>query len=376
MRIQFLVEVFQNNGSEEPYSFRLPSVAMVTLLLFLSSVEARAVDGVKYVVTQNTHGFNSPIASDSPGAKVESTQLYAGTILTKVPPPDESVSTWRGEKFVFFTKYTDNTVTVWVNERFVMSLREFAENLVKEGVEEDLENQQGFYRPWLIRFQQNPAIAESWSAVNRLIKENSDLPPNNQLADPYFSRAEIWLSVANYSDAVADLITGINICKDRGMAANLYYPFTKKLDEAIRLLESSPLPAVGVDLGWSAAASKQYSLGVSSYFSNRMDEALISFSNCVAMSPQTPHYWYFRALVNRSLGRMEHAQHDAILGVHFEQKIDATNQVQTMNERLSRVQGESRTWLEQFRQGMISNHLLGFSHPSRGPADESTGGAE
>lgn len=342
---------------------------VITLVAFSPATLSFAESGTLYVVTQKAHGFQNPVGSDSEKALSEATEISAGTIVREVSVPEESVDTWRGEKFRLTQKMIGEEKTLWIKGRFLMALDEFAEKLVQESMLGLPESGGSFPRPWLIRFQDNPAVSAAWQSVSELIAKNAELPADQRLPDPFFARAEIWISVENYGDAVSDLISGIKICRERGFSPDRYLPFAEKLVEAIKNLETSPAPSIGAQLGWEVAASRQYSLGVTSYFTNDMNAALVSFTNCVAIAPEKPHYWYFRALTQRSLGRLDQAQHDALLGVHFEQKIDLSSQEKSMNERLRRIQGESRTWLERYRNGLVANHLVG---PNRTPLTPGT----
>ncbi|HBV63612.1 MAG TPA: hypothetical protein DEF45_11380, partial [Rhodopirellula sp.] len=145
----------------------------------------------------------------------------------------------------------------WVSLRFTMPVADYADKLAASRASPNVEGEKdAFYRPWLIRFQDNPAVLDAWDSVSELIASNERMAADERLPDPYFARAAIWVAVENYADAIQDYITGIDLARKRGQAAEFYLPYVEKLAVAIRKLESNPVPVAGVELGWQNAAKQ------------------------------------------------------------------------------------------------------------------------
>ena len=316
---------------------------------------ASAISGRQLlVVTQSTQLLQGTASSGS-----NSSGLPAGTVvignIVEVNAIGQS-----GNKLYEIATTEEHPRVGRVSSSFVMPLSAYAFRLVEQRTQPAEESPAKLlYRPWLIRFQENPSVFAAWQKVNELIASNQQLPEDQELADPYFARAELWAAVENYADAIQDYITGINILKARGASPDNFLKYVEKLSLAVRNLEANPVPAIGARLGWAEAALEHYKLGYTAYFMRDYEKCLIHFSNSVAMDPQKPHYWYFRALAHRGLGNDQQAQHDALLGARFEQQLAAD--AVSINQRLFRVQGATRTWLEKFRNGLMAFHLLGPS---------------
>ncbi len=213
--------------------------------------------------------------------------------------------------------------------------------------------------PDLIVIQNNPAIRQAWERVAEVVAENEKLPLQERLPEPYFARAEIWASVKNYFAALQDYLTGIRYARSSGRDVASYAAYFEKLAAVAESLESNPVPAAGGEArqDWMAMARRHFSLGFSDYFAGAYFESLKHFDNCVALAPDEPHFWYFRALAHRAIGESDRARHDALLGAHFENDAYAARRL--MNVRLSRVQGPDRSWLERHRAGVATFHLVG-----------------
>jgi len=284
-------------------------------------------------------------------------RLSAGTVVVC----DESHSSRgkaAGERLRYVMTTESQPREGWISQRFTMPVADYAGKLAASRAAPNAEGESdAFYRPWLIRFQDNPAVLDAWDSVSQLIASNERMPADERLPDPYFARAAIWVAVENYADAIQDYITGIDLARKRGQAAEFYLPYVEKLAVAIRKLESNPVPVAGAMLGWQNAAKQHFALGYTTFFTGDYKECLPHFTNSITLDPTQPHYWYFRALTQRALGNRGQAQHDALLGVHFEQQLK--EKTISMDQKLFRVQGERRTWLEKYRNGLMAFHLVG-----------------
>lgn len=335
---------------------------IIGLFVFLSlgfSFCASAHGGRKFlVVTQSTHLLSSTLEE---GNEVfnSGSSLRAGTVVISDTIGNGPLGQGKDKLYEIITTEEHPRVGR-VGSSFVMPLAAYVVRLVEQRTQPAGEDATvAADCPWLIRFQENPSVFAAWQNVNELIASNQQLPDEQELAAPYFARAELWAAVENYADAIQDYITGVNILKARGASPENYLKYVEKLSVAVRNLEANPVPAIGSRLGWAEAALEHYKLGYTAYFMSDYEKCLVHFSNSVAMDPQKPHYWYFRALAHRGLGNDQQAQHDALLGASFEQQLPAD--AVSMNQRLIRVQGPTRTWLEKFRNGLMAFHLLGSS---------------
>ena len=211
--------------------------------------------------------------------------------------------------------------------------------------------------PELILIQRNPAIQQAWREVASAISENETLPENERLPEPYFARAEIWASAKNYSASLQDYLTAIKYARTANRDLLTYSAYFDKLYDVTQKLQNVPVPATGAESDLSFAARRHYSQGYSDYFSGDLQEALDRFDSANQLAPDQPLYWYYRALTHRRLGDDQRAQHDALMGAFFERQF-ASWRRRSLNHAFSRVQGETRTWLESYRRGSPTGRLL------------------
>jgi tetratricopeptide (TPR) repeat protein len=282
-------------------------------------------------------------------------RLDHGTIvvgLRKNQPDRSTASRW------FVQTEAPDQKRGWVSANDVTPLSNYANELKAYAIASRVNEENKLAAlPDLIRLQSNPAIRKAWERVADVMTENEMLSAEERLPEPYFARAEIWSAVKNYHASLQDYLTGIKQARRLGRDVGSYSPYFDKLAVIIKELSANPVQATGSAAPWYEKARKHFSLGFSDYFSGRYKKALEHFSNCVSLAPHDAHYWYFRALTYRALGEPARARHDALLGAHFEK--GSYSDQRLMNIRLSRVQGQSRSWLERYRDGMVTFHLVG-----------------
>ncbi len=214
--------------------------------------------------------------------------------------------------------------------------------------------------PVLIDLQDDAAVRLAWSEVSVAIRENDKLASGERMPEPYLARAEIWTSAGNYSDALQDYLSAIELIRQSDRDMTTYARYWEKLSEVAKLLQSSPTAGLGAQPNVKLAAMQHYGQGATKFFSGDYQGAIVNLDNAVQLAPGEPHAWYLRALAHRSLGDLAHAQYDAMMGAFFERRRGGYY-VSSVNDQLSRVQGSSRTWLEAFRLGSINSNHLGTS---------------
>lgn len=247
----------------------------------------------------------------------------------------------------------------WVSNESVTPLEARARELRARSIAERVEDPSKYFDlPSIIRLQDNPVVQKAWNEVAAAVKENESLPETSRLPEPYFARAEIWASVANYSDALQDLLTGVKYVRLSNRDLFEYRSSLERLHEVAEKLQSVPVAAKGTDSSYADVARRHYSLGYSSFFAGQPRAAMHHFDNAVQLETDQPLYWYFRSLSYREMGDSARANHDALMGAAFE-RAQKSNSRRLLNRSLMRVQGERRSWLEQYRTGLANQHLVG-----------------
>jgi hypothetical protein len=90
-----------------------------------------------------------------------------------------------------------------------------------------------------------------------------------------------------------------------------------------------------------------YGQGVNAYFAGRSTEAEAYLSQALALEPEDPRLYYFRALSLLRLGRLAEARGDMMIGANIEAQ---RPQRYAVGKSLERVQGGHRLMLEQYRR--------------------------
>jgi len=211
--------------------------------------------------------------------------------------------------------------------------------------------------PQLIRTQSNPDIRQAWKEAAEAFKKNAKRPEDQRLPEPYFARAEIWTAVNNYVAAIENYVDGLHYARSSGRDIITYAPYFEKMQAATEKLLALPVPAVGTEKSFSVKGFHHFNRGISFYLRGNYQAAINNFDDAISLAPAEPLCWYFRALAYYGTGDLDRAQHDALLGAHFERKL-TRHRRQSLNRSLARVQGTNRMWLEGFRLGSPNGHGL------------------
>jgi hypothetical protein len=109
-------------------------------------------------------------------------------------------------------------------------------------------------------------------------------------------------------------------------------------------------------------ADTYYSAGVEAYYRGCSAEAESQFSTLMAVDPNDPRAFYFRALCLIRQGRSDEACSDMQIGAELESRSPHRFDI---GKTLERIQGPTRLMLEQYRNRA---HQLAGNNPSTGPA--------
>jgi hypothetical protein len=104
----------------------------------------------------------------------------------------------------------------------------------------------------------------------------------------------------------------------------------------------------------SGELNRLYSQGVNAYFAGRSSEAESNLSQAMALAPEDPRIYYFRALSLMRLGRLDEARGDMVLGASMEAQHP---QRFAVGKALERVQGGNRLILERYRREARSQQV-------------------
>jgi hypothetical protein len=100
--------------------------------------------------------------------------------------------------------------------------------------------------------------------------------------------------------------------------------------------------------------NRVYSAGVNAYFAGRSSEAESYLSQALALEPNDPRIYYFRALSLARLGRLDEARGDMMMGASVEAQHP---QRYAVGKALERVQGGQRLVLERYRREARSQQV-------------------
>lgn len=210
--------------------------------------------------------------------------------------------------------------------------------------------------PELINLQRDDLLRSAWQEVQAAVEENERLPEGDRLPEPYYARAEIWRTVNNYGNAVQDYLAAITHARKAGGDLANCAAYLARLDAAIEEFEKIPTtPTLGNNADFSFAARDHFVRGYHAFWRRDYTAALHSFDNAVQCNPRESAYWYYRALTFKQMGNESRAQADALLGA----KVEKLSRVhRPLGALFTRVQGDSRLWIETFRVGDPSHRIL------------------
>jgi len=210
--------------------------------------------------------------------------------------------------------------------------------------------------PELIRLSGNAALVAAWREVELALQENEKLP--RPLPEPLFARAEIWSAVNNYDAALQDYLTAMKLARQSGEDLASYSSYFLKLQELLDKLNRVPKPAtLGAGKDYFFLAKDHFSAGFHAFWRGDLRAALDRFDSAIQLQPEESLYWYYRALTFKRLGDDRRAVHDVLLAAHLEQQRE-TRYGRRLDTALARVQGGLRQWLQGYRLGDPTQHIL------------------
>jgi len=198
--------------------------------------------------------------------------------------------------------------------------------------------------PALIR-RQPTVVHDAWRRITAAIRENNSLA--RPRPEPFFARAELWIMVGNYDEAMRDLLLAMRNAESSGAAPSNYQATFERLREVLDRYDATPVPPEDGEPSW------HYGRGMHEFWAGRYVEAERAFTNAIMLAPQNPLFWYMRAVARRRQGNDTGAQHDVLLGATAERRrcVRSFASVSYISRDLSRLQGPDRLWLEEHRSG-------------------------
>lgn len=194
---------------------------------------------------------------------------------------------------------------------------------------------------------QSKAIQEAWLEVQEAVAENERL--ELRLPDPYFARAEILAGIRDFDAALRDYLRAVELADEAGQDVVQHRSYFARLKQLLLAYDATPRPPA------NGMGRDHYIAGVHAYWQGDTEVSISHLTNAIAVEPQKPIYWYFRALANKKSGQEVRARHDALMGAHVEWR---DGEADLLGGSLQRVQGNSRSWLEDYRRGDPRQRLL------------------
>jgi tetratricopeptide (TPR) repeat protein len=226
--------------------------------------------------------------------------------------------------------------------------------------------------PLVIRHQRSVRLKRAWLSIQKIIKNNETLPEDKRVPEPYFARAEIWMAVDNYVEAMTDYLTALRYASSSGRELQTYIRYYSKVEKTIERFALLPAPPSGVSPDARRKGSHHFGFGVTEFRIRNHTQAVRHFGNAISMEPDNPLYWYYRSVASRRSGDSNHAVYDALYGTLIESKKYSPYKSRQMAQGLQHIQGEDRIWLESFRLGDPSDRIIRFALEQTQPHDNVT----
>jgi tetratricopeptide (TPR) repeat protein len=203
--------------------------------------------------------------------------------------------------------------------------------------------------PALVRLQPRE-FRQTWRELDAVIREGKKLP--RELPEPYFARARLWTRAGDRDAALQDYLTAVNLVAQQGQDLTSFTKYFPTLSEGLAALDAVlPSPVL---LGRGLAA---FAAGREAFQNGDLSAALKSLSDAVALEPDEPIYWYYRALTHKRLGQQRRAVHDARVAAYLETRPEADAATSPSVSRwLEPLQQDLRDWLQAFRDGDPTAH--------------------
>ncbi len=211
--------------------------------------------------------------------------------------------------------------------------------------------------PILLQLSQSATLNEAWLEIDNAVKENEKLSVTDRLPGPLFSRSDLWFILGHYPEALHDLVEGMKYARSQGVNPDTYYGYIQKLNDLAGKVETKPQAVFGNSADLHKLARLNFGKGIHQFNDGSIEDALVHFTHAVQLVPSNSIYWYYRAIANKKLGHHPRAQHDVVMGVYFER--DYGPLPHQVASSLTHIQGESRAWLERFRDGTRARLIVG-----------------
>ena len=176
------------------------------------------------------------------------------------------------------------------------------------------------------------SLQQSFIIVEKTIKENPEDP------EPLMARAEIYASIGNNETAIKDFLQAYKLLLAKNPTPAAKIKFLSKLSEFIKKSETNPKD-IFISTSWDYYNQGKIALRAKNYL-----KAAEYFSNSISLNPKEALFFYFRALSEHTLGNVQDARRDALVGAFLQRNTSDTERTLILNE-MEHFQGTSRIWL-------------------------------
>lgn len=244
----------------------------------------------------------------------------------------------------------------WVNRSAIVDIRELRESVQKSartGLDRVDPGKPAL--PALVR-RQPVEIQQTWRELSNLIAQNQELPVEERLPDPLLSRALLGSVIGAHDEALRDYVRAGDIITEGALDSLTWAGHLKQLQDGLKNYDRAPAPA------YLGEALEHWETGRNAWIHADLRLSIREFSDAIALNPERPLYWYERAMTYRLIGAHDEAARDARIGVYHEQKLRREDRrhpwVRELPDRLERIQGPRRFWLEEYRRGSSDVWLM------------------
>lgn len=213
--------------------------------------------------------------------------------------------------------------------------------------------------PRSIASHENEQLREAWREATEAITANNALPAAQRLPDPYLARAEVYMQVGDVVAALDDCASASEIVATAGLDSRKQQQAAEIYTSALKQLRSLPQPPRDAFTDIDMQASEHFNASQRFMAQRDFDRAIAELAKALSLTPSRPHYWYMRAVAHREGGDLHKAQSDALLGAMFERRLSPPARHE-VSKVLSRIQGSTRLWLEEYRRGKAEMELMGL----------------
>jgi hypothetical protein len=191
----------------------------------------------------------------------------------------------------------------------------------------------------LLIARQSASVQSLWRETESLIDENSRL--QRPLPDPYFARGDLWAASGGHEDALTDYMTGTRLLMATRPGLVDQSRALERLAIGLDRLHRSPRPKFPLE------AERAFQTAMGHYYGGRHAAAIEFFAEASRLRPDEAGYRAFRGLNLRKVGRPDEAEREiAVVRSLLREGDDKPLLKSRFYQRLTRVQGPDRWWLE------------------------------